>query len=42
MSSEHQLQIKTAYNDREVQLFEQTDNKIEYILSEDLLEKMHP
>ena len=42
MSSEHQFKIKTAYNDREVQLFEQTDNKIEYILSEDLLEKMHP
>ena len=42
MSSKHGFQIKTAYNDREVQLFEQTGNKIEYILYEDFLEKMHP
>jgi hypothetical protein len=42
MSSEHQFQIKTAYNDRQVQLYEQTNNKLDFILSEDSLSKYHP
>ena len=42
MSSEHQFQIKTAYNDRQVQLYEQTNNKLDFILSEDLLNNIYP
>jgi len=42
MSSQHRFQIKTAFNDRQVQLYEQTDNKLGFILYEDPLSFNHP
>ena len=35
MSSEHRLQIKTAYKDRQIQLYEQDENNWKFVPSQD-------